>query len=1135
MLVEKIQKNTIALCMIVKNEEKNIERCLKSVEGIVDEIVIIDTGSTDSTQEIAKKYATTFLEEEWNDNFSYVRNLSIKNAKSDWILVLDADEELDETTKTNIFDAIKYDNVIANFLYIRNLFPHFNLQVLQPRLFRNHKDLFYEKPVVENILNSIKEITQKEKNLLVKNAPVYINHIGYLEEEELFRKFIRNAKHIENVLIDFSISNTERIYYLIKLINTYKLISKDHEKTISLITHTFNLMKEENYKDTPSESEMLIISTNIIDYLLKINNLERAEEIINNTLNQYPDSLNMLYLSAITKMNLKKQYAGIEDFIKILNLIETDTYYKYEPIMLENLKTNTEKYLKSFPNENNEIEKIKAKLFKTKNTKKNDEILIESIYTGTKIDPKDEFPSGPIDLSKLVTICVIAKNKEDKLDLPLGEIYDSVDEIIVIDLTDDPEEKIVKEAEKYNAHVFSYTWDDDFSRIKNYALSYASSQWIIFLDTNEFLGKKNFQKLLEHLNNPKLAGIYTNILEYKENKFENIRHEYKIFRNIPAIRYMGNVYESIDFVLINHANKNELLLLNDSEIEIKHFLSDSKDEIKLKLDLLYKVLSSTINPIEKMFSLLNISKLSKELGNKESAFRSLLNAYDATQAIEPSILTKLPFLSELYLEILGYLDFLGKNDLGKNMSLELIKDVNNSTNYKFFYYAGKFTYNLEFSDELILVEEHKAKDRELVKSMLLHSLNCIYKNSFYNKYGETVSVKKDKEEMNKILEKISESNTSRSKISFCMIAKNEEKYLERCLNSVKDFVDEIIIVDTGSTDNTKEIAKNFNAKIFDFVWENDFSKARNFSLEKCSFPWILTLDADEVLDEKTTHFIKTMTLNSDVIAYTVARKDLFEKEEKNSQLYRFFQNIPEIKYELPIYESIVKSVKNIVNDKVYKVESSNLIINHYGYTSDLENSKHKRNIKIISDTLKNLELENDSKALLETKLAVLYKVYENNLDKSLSLTLNILDSIENWSNEKKYEYGFILELYNNLIDIYKIKNEIENALKYALKGLEIYPNSLTLNYNYSFILYLKKDYEECIESFHKCIKLAQKDSFYKLDYYNMGIVSYLALYGIGSCYLAMNNFNIAKIFFEQALEANPDYEPAKKSLELILA
>ena len=87
-------------------------------------------------------------------------------------------------------------------------------------------------------------------------------------------------------------------------------------------------------------------------------------------------------------------------------------------------------------------------------------------------------------------------------------------------------------------------------------------------------------------------------------------------------------------------------------------------------------------------------------------------------------------------------------------------------------------------------------------------------------------------------------------LSLCMIVKNESKVLARCLDSIADLMDEIIIVDTGSTDNTKEIARKYTDKIYDFEWMYDFSAARNFAFSKATKEYIYTADADEVIDEK---------------------------------------------------------------------------------------------------------------------------------------------------------------------------------------------------------------------------------------------------------------------------------------------
>lgn len=94
-------------------------------------------------------------------------------------------------------------------------------------------------------------------------------------------------------------------------------------------------------------------------------------------------------------------------------------------------------------------------------------------------------------------------------------------------------------------------------------------------------------------------------------------------------------------------------------------------------------------------------------------------------------------------------------------------------------------------------------------------------------------------------------------ISLCMIVKNEEAVLERCLDSIADLMDEIIIIDTGSTDRTKEIAAHYTSKIYDYKWTNDFSAARNFSFSKATMEYIYSADADEILDqENRTRFLR---------------------------------------------------------------------------------------------------------------------------------------------------------------------------------------------------------------------------------------------------------------------------------------
>ncbi|MBR6477457.1 MAG: glycosyltransferase family 2 protein, partial [Lachnospiraceae bacterium] len=102
-----------------------------------------------------------------------------------------------------------------------------------------------------------------------------------------------------------------------------------------------------------------------------------------------------------------------------------------------------------------------------------------------------------------------------------------------------------------------------------------------------------------------------------------------------------------------------------------------------------------------------------------------------------------------------------------------------------------------------------------------------------------------------------------TKISLCMIVKDEEKVLERCLDSIASLVDEIVIVDTGSMDHTKEIAKKYTDQVYDFEWIDDFSAARNFAFSKASMDYVMTMDADEVLEkgeQKNFRYLKDCLL-----------------------------------------------------------------------------------------------------------------------------------------------------------------------------------------------------------------------------------------------------------------------------------
>jgi CDP-glycerol glycerophosphotransferase (TagB/SpsB family)/glycosyltransferase involved in cell wall biosynthesis len=192
-------------------------------------------------------------------------------------------------------------------------------------------------------------------------------------------------------------------------------------------------------------------------------------------------------------------------------------------------------------------------------------------------------------------------------------------------------------------------------------------------------------------------------------------------------------------------------------------------------------------------------------------------------------------------------------------------------------------------------------------------------------------------------------------ISLCMIVKNEEKVIERCLSSVVKFIDEIVIVDTGSIDNTKEIASKYTSKIYDFKWIDDFSAARNFAASKASGEWILVLDADEYVDEDNfKEFIRTIKEdNGDHDAYyakIINFSGTYGESLVQNYHDRIYKNNGNIYYHRRIHEQFISKDNSTLN-----IGISNLLIFHSGYLNQTVKEKHKstRNKELLDKEMSN--------------------------------------------------------------------------------------------------------------------------------------------------------------------------------------
>lgn len=347
--------------------------------------------------------------------------------------------------------------------------------------------------------------------------------------------------------------------------------------------------------------------------------------------------------------------------------------------------------------------------------------------------------------------------------------------------------------------------------------------------------------------------------------------------------------------------------------------------------------------------------------------------------------------------------------------------------------------------------------------------------------------------------------TEKAGISLCMIVKDEEENLKSCLSMAAPFVDEIIVVDTGSTDSTKVIALEFTNKVYDFKWCNDFSKARNFSISKALNEYILVLDADEFVTDFFNYNVDKFInnpLNKNKVGRINIMEDSNDTKRYIERVNRFF-NRNYFHYEGIIHEQLVS-----FNKELYNTELIDITAEHVGYTKEVLNrtNKLKRNIDLLQLAVKDngddpyvyFQLAKSYYMLKDYRTATVY--FEKALDFQLDFRLEYVeDLIETYGyalvNSGRYKDALILEncmtSYENIADFH------------FLMGI-IYMNNARLT--------------EAVESFLKCTKL----SYCKVD----GVNTYIAYYNIGIIYDVLG-------FREKAVEYYKncgDYEPALKRI-----
>jgi len=682
----------------------------------------------------------------------------------------------------------------------------------------------------------------------------------------------------------------------------------------------------------------------------------------------------------------------------------------------------------------------------------------------------------------LISVCMIVKNEEKYIDQCLRSIKLIADEIIFVDTGST--DRTVEIAGNYTDKIYFHPWNDNFSEARNQSMSYATGDWIFIIDADEELVKEDIPQVLNAVKNEKIDAIKAQVISTAhEGRSKAVHNSERILRNNGVTHYEGRVH-------------NRLVGITSSEtypIRILHYGYDILDgNIGKKFDRTVALLKKDLddnpdNPVTHHY--LSCSYLSRgmnreaiEHGQRAIALAEAQNnqagmflwthynislAYyrlkNLNMAREKAVaaLKKHPgHIDSHFMMIVICFDEMCWQDLifHANRYLRLIDDLNEDPAR--FGNIVNCSLNEEWNIHILLgiafVEMERAGTAKksfekavqtapdpflALRAVGIYSHKKNRMASARSYLEQARQLNENDETVNQLLADIFAMNSdfqNEPTISCCMIVRDEEDFLEPCLESIKDFVDELIIVDTGSIDKTVDIARRYTEKVYFHEWKDSFSEARNHAMSFATGDWILTIDADEELISGSGSFLRQAVRAAgsfDAIYATVISIYSGGRKTARHNSERVLRNNGIIHYEGRVHNRLVGITKTVIS----KVE-----IMHYGYNVDEKkaNEKFSRTVEL----LKNQILERPDDPMPHHYLGASYLargMYRESIAES-TLAISLAKS------QGKNDDIYLSTHYHAAFAFYHL-TEFIDAREYSLAALAIFPDHLDSLYMLTII------------------------------------------------------------------------------------
>ena len=672
-----------------------------------------------------------------------------------------------------------------------------------------------------------------------------------------------------------------------------------------------------------------------------------------------------------------------------------------------------------------------------------------------------------------ISACMIVKNEEALLPQCLESIKAFVNEIIVVDTGST--DQTVEIAKGCGARIYHHPWEKDFSKHRNQSLSYATGDWIFVIDADEILISWE-NVVAKYLLDKATDSIYVKVENvYAGRECAAWHNSIRIFRNTGIISYRNRVHNE----LAGHMKPAySSIVLHHSGYALDPIREDEKFQ-RTKGLLEEEIMRTPEDPRNHHY--LSVSLLGKRLYDL-----ALMEAETALRLASDKQGEPL-YLWTRFVAAICCLN-MGRVDEAERLCLEGIEL--NPLHLDSYYLLSTICYSkgltqlfIDNSDKYLLLVSKAKNTPSHFNNIVLNTIDHEWRIRLHRGFAfETLGLTKkakmeyevssrvcsNKDEYNRLFSDFYSTGSESAKtgqlsieapkgggairtesgISLCMIVKNEEELLAKCLESVKEQVDEIVIVDTGSTDRTVEIARFYGAKIYFHSWEGDFSKHRNQSIGYANKEWILILDADEVVDKESARYLREVLNEKKADSLYLPVRSAYDKGrgEAVHNSIRLFRNNGRIRYEGKVHNQLVGEQSSIV----YPV-----IVFHEGYNLT-EQKSHQKFLRTTALLKKEIEERPDHPRGYHY-LAASY-LSEDMLPEALDFSRKAIALAE------KHSYSDHLYLWSHFIaGISSLKmGRMEEAEKLALRALVMNPKHLDSHYLLVFIRFNQNRWEEVL-------------------------------------------------------------------------